>query len=79
MEAILINSFHIIILTSDFVKNLEVIGSDVNHFSCPYCGSMDRERHLILFIEKLKIGQMLFENKDILHFAPQKYFKEYIS
>ena len=64
--------------SSDFVKNLEIIGSDVNHFSCPYCGSMDRERHLILFIEKLKIGQMLFENKDILHFAPEPYFKEYI-
>jgi len=63
---------------SDYVKDLQIIGSDTTNFSCPYCGSIDRERHLILFIENLKIGKELFENKDVLHFAPEKYFTQYI-
>jgi len=63
---------------SDYLKDLQVIGSDVKNFACPYCGSIDRERHLILFIENLKIGRKLFENKDVLHFAPEKYFTQYI-
>ena len=63
---------------SDYLRDLQVIGSDVKNFACPYCGSIDRERHLILFIENLKIGRKLFENKDVLHFAPEKYFTQYI-
>jgi SAM-dependent methyltransferase len=66
------------ITPSDYVRKLDTIGSDINNFNCPFCGSTDRERHLILFITRLKIGEKLFKDKKILHFAPEKYFKKYI-
>lgn len=66
------------ITPSDYVRKLDVIGLDINNFSCPFCGSTDRERHLILFITRLKIGEKLFKDKKILHFAPEKYFKKFI-
>jgi len=50
---------------------LEVIGSDLDNFSCTICGAHDRERHLFLFFEALKLFDK-FEGASILHFAPEK-------
>jgi SAM-dependent methyltransferase len=49
---------------------LRVIGSDVKQFGCPRCGSHDRERHLILFFEKLGIFDKMVQ-ASIIHFAPE--------
>src|SRR5690348_6053886 len=34
---------------------LQTVGSDVDNFYCIYCGSSDRERHLFMFFDKLKL------------------------
>lgn len=50
---------------------LDVIGSDVNNFACPNCGSSDRERHLYLYLDRLGLWDK-FKGANILHFAPEK-------
>lgn len=50
---------------------LEVVGSDVENMECPWCGSTDRERHLMLYIEHSDILSRL-EGRRILHLAPEK-------
>jgi SAM-dependent methyltransferase len=49
---------------------LDVIGSDVDNFSCPVCGCHDRERHLFLYFKSKKILERM-ANGNILHFAPE--------
>lgn len=49
----------------------DVIGSDVEHFSCPYCRSHDRERHLFMYFDKTLIWET-FRNSSVLHFAPER-------
>lgn len=58
--------------------SLEMIGSDLDRFSCPKCGSHDRERHLMLYFEKLGIWEK-FNGARILHFAPEPRLSEKIS
>ena len=36
---------------------LEGVGSDIEHYECPRCGSNDRERHLWLYMQSAGIGQ----------------------
>jgi len=50
---------------------LEVVGSDIDNFSCPVCGAHDRERHLFLYLNKTGLMRQL-KSADILHFAPEK-------
>ncbi|SJM90645.1 class I SAM-dependent methyltransferase [Crenothrix polyspora] len=57
---------------------LDIVGSDVDNFSCPLCGSHDRERHLYLYLEKLEIVNKLAGAK-ILHFAPEKRLSKIIN
>jgi SAM-dependent methyltransferase len=57
---------------------LDVIGSDVDHFSCPKCGAHDRERHLILYFERLDLWRNL-KGARVLHFAPELRLSEKIS
>lgn len=56
---------------SAYLQNMKWTGSDFDHFWCPFCRSHDRERHLILFFEKLGFFDR-FANASILHFAPEK-------
>ena len=62
---------------SEWIKKMEIIGSDVDNFGCPFCFSHDRERHLFMYFEKLKIWEK-FEFSDILHFAPETQLSNYI-
>jgi SAM-dependent methyltransferase len=55
---------------SPFLRELDFITGDIENFSCPYCGSGDRERHLVLFFDKLGLWQA-FEGATVLHFAPE--------
>ena len=56
-----------------FVDQFEIIGSDIQNFSCPNCRCFDRERHLLLFFNELKYFKY-FQNKAILHIAPERNF-----
>lgn len=50
---------------------LEGIGSDIDHYECPRCGSNDRERHLWLFMQAAGIVDLLPRMR-IVHFAPER-------
>jgi len=60
------------------MKVLDVIGSDVDNYLCPKCFSHDRERHLKLYFDALELRSYIAQ-KNILHFAPELRFSEYIS
>ncbi len=62
---------------SPLMKAAEVIGSDVDHFSCPKCWAHDRERHLLLYFAKLDFRSLIV-NSRILHFAPEPAIKRFI-
>lgn len=48
----------------------DIVGSDVEHFECPVCGSHDRERHLLLYLRAKGLLASL-RGARILHFAPE--------
>jgi SAM-dependent methyltransferase len=50
---------------------LSMVGSDPDHFECPRCGSHDRERHLLMYLEASGLLAEL-RGKSVLHFAPEK-------
>jgi len=57
---------------SPYLHNVKWTGSDFDQFWCPFCRSHDRERHLLLFFEKLRFFERL-TGSAILHFAPEKW------
>ena len=62
---------------SDFLIRVETVGSNVERFSCPHCWSTDRERHLRLFLERLRIMESI-RGGSVLHMAPEGRLREYI-
>lgn len=56
---------------------LNVIGSDVNNFSCPWCGCHDRERHLYLYIDQMGLLEEM-KASDVLHFAPEARLSSFL-
>ena len=63
---------------SPVTSGLEVIGSDVNNFSCPNCGGFDRERHLLLYFDALGLWHLV-EGRRVLHIAPEANFGERVA
>lgn len=59
---------------SQFFK---IVGSDAQNFSCYYCNSTDRDRHIFMFFDKLSLWDK-FSNAKILHFAPEKSISQKI-
>ncbi|WP_180128970.1 class I SAM-dependent methyltransferase [Rhodoferax sp. BLA1] len=57
---------------------LDVVGSDLERYSCPKCESNDRERHLKLYCQKLGIDRLIAGAR-ILHFAPERHFASYVA
>ncbi|NLK94080.1 MAG: glycosyltransferase [Clostridiales bacterium] len=55
-----------------------MIGSDINNFSCPKCYSTDRTRHLFMYLNKLGLINEL-KGKQILHIAPEIHLYQIIS
>ena len=53
------------------INALDIVGSDLDHHSCPHCGCTDRERHLFLYLDRLKLWKQ-FEGATVLHFAPER-------
>jgi len=63
---------------NSYIKNLDIVGSDIDNFGCPFCSSHDRERHLFAYFDKLNLWTK--ENARILHFAPENHiYKKFIS
>jgi SAM-dependent methyltransferase len=62
---------------SPYLHNVKWVGSDFNNFWCPFCRSHDRERHLILFFDKLGFWEKL-AGASVLHLAPEKYLAQRI-
>ncbi len=59
---------------SPFLAELDFMTGNIENFSCPYCGSGDRERHLVMFFDKLGLWKK-FEGATVLHFAPEAGLK----
>jgi len=53
------------------MNSLGVVGSNVDCFECPWCGSHDRERHLFLYMTAMGLLTDL-SDKNVLHFAPER-------
>ncbi len=62
---------------SPFIRRLATVGSNAERFACEGCHSNDRERHLMLFFNKLDLWKGL-EGKAILHFAPERHIADAI-
>lgn len=54
------------------LKKFLDFGTNPREAQCPICGSLERHRHLSLFLNAL---YPFLENKRILHFAPEKIIK----
>ncbi len=50
---------------------MELVGSDLENFRCPFCQANDRERHLFLYFDRLKLWERL-PGAAVLHFAPER-------
>lgn len=55
---------------NEYIRNLQIVGSDVDNFMCYFCGSHDRTRHLFMFFDKLNMWEK-FRDSNILHVAPE--------
>lgn len=56
---------------SPFMKMMEAVGSDLSVFHCPHCGSIDRDRHLWLYMTAADLPRQL-AGGSILHLAPER-------
>lgn len=56
---------------------LDIIGSDIEHYECPRCGSSDRERHLYMYCRRLGLDKKMAGAK-VLHFAPEVHFSRFV-
>jgi SAM-dependent methyltransferase len=57
---------------------LQLIGSDLDNFECPWCGATDRERHLLMYMRACGLFDVLAD-REILHFAPERCIAKLIS
>jgi SAM-dependent methyltransferase len=49
---------------------IDLTGSDLDKFECPWCGATDRERHLWMYMRAAGLVDTI-AGKEILHFAPE--------
>lgn len=59
-------------------RALNVVGSDVDHFECPHCGSSDRDRHLALYLRAAGLTEYVAGAR-ILHFAPERSLAQLVA
>ena len=55
---------------SPWFQKLKEVGSDIDNFYCPHCESLDRERHLFMYFDKLGLWDKI-KGAHVLHFAPE--------
>ncbi len=63
--------------TPALMRELDVVGSDVDHFGCPRCTAHDRERHLFMYLEASGMLAQI-RGKLVVHFAPETHLSECI-
>jgi SAM-dependent methyltransferase len=68
---------HPFLRKGEFAKLVQSVGSDLENFSCPECGSIDRERHLWLYM--LSMGMQDMSKLRVLHIAPERYIERMFS
>jgi len=61
---------------SPFLRDLALVGSDLERFRCPRCGSTDRERHLLAYVRAKNLFQD--PSQRVLHFAPEPYIQAFL-
>lgn len=61
---------------SPILRDLDLVGSDLERFRCPRCGSTDRERHLLAYLEREQ--SIRFRGRRVLHFAPENVVRNWI-
>ena len=59
------------------IRQLDVVGSDVENFECPVCGCHDRERHLLMYLKASDLLPLM-QGARILHFAPEHHLQRFI-
>lgn len=57
---------------------LGMVGSDIDHFECPWCSCHDRERHLLMYMRATGVLEGL-RGKRVLHFAPERHLSRFIA
>lgn len=62
---------------SPILRDVGLVGSDLDRFRCPRCGSTDRERHLIAYLDAQPFD--LFHGKRVLHFAPEPHVRNFVT
>jgi len=60
------------------MRVLDMVGSDVDHFECPWCGAHDRERHLFMYMHTIGLFDSL-PSMTVLHFAPERHLSRIIT
>ena len=60
------------------IRQLGVVGSDLENFECPACGCHDRERHLLMYLRSTGLLRLMAGAR-ILHIAPEPYLQRFIS
>ncbi len=53
-----------------FLRDVRVVGSDVDNFNCPLCRCNDRERHLHMYFDALDLWPLA--RGRVLHVAPER-------
>lgn len=61
----------------EFRRMLMGVGSDLDNFGCVYCKAHDRERHLFLYFERIRLWEKMKE-ASIIHFAPERKLRDKI-
>lgn len=59
------------------LRELRVVGSDVENFFCPHCDCTDRERHLSMYFDRLQLWSKV-RGGAVIHFAPEVQLSELI-
>ncbi|RPH43947.1 MAG: class I SAM-dependent methyltransferase [Burkholderiales bacterium] len=59
----------------EFIRRLDLVGSNVDQFACALCGATDRERHLLMYFDALRLWDGL-DGAAVLHIAPERKLAE---
>lgn len=59
------------------IRQLGVVGSDVENYECPACGCHDRERHLLMYLTASGLLPTM-KGAKILHLAPERHLQRFI-
>lgn len=59
------------------MRALDVIGSSLDQFECPWCSAHDRERHLLMYMRTSDFFDNM-QSMSVLHFAPERRLSKFI-